>query len=138
MGDKEDGCTLALQGANAFQALLLKKEVAHGQHLVHQQHLWLHMHGHSKSQPQLHPAAVGAQRTVKKRLQFGKVHNVVKDCRHLAAAQAGDHAVHVDVLSPRQLGVKAGAQVDQRAEPPLHGDAPGVGPAHASHHPQQR
>ena len=65
------------------------------------------------------PARVGADRPVDRVLDLGERDDLVEALADLGAAQALDRAVQVDVLAAREVGVEAGAELEQRADPAL-------------------
>ena len=74
------------------------------------------MGGHGKGQAHVHPAGVALDGGVDELLHTGEVDNFVEFLLHLVLAHAEDGAVEVDVLAPGQLGVEAGADLQQAAD----------------------
>ncbi len=114
VGDEHDGDVLASQLADLVQALHLERFVADGQHFVDEQDFRLHMDGDRKPQPHGHPRRVVLDRHVNEALQLGEADDVVEVGVHVTPAQPQDGAVQVDVLAPREVGVEAGPQLQQR------------------------
>ena len=91
-------------------------DVADRQHLVDDQDLRLQVGGHRERQPHVHAAGVALHRRVEELLDLGERDDLVELPVDLAAAHAQDRAVEVDVLAAGQLGVEAGADLQQAAD----------------------
>ena len=120
MGHEEDGLPAAAELADLVQALAGKGFVPHGQHLVDEQHLGIHVDGHGKPQPRVHARGVGLHGGVDEALELREGHDVREALLHLAAGQAEHDAVDVDVLAAADLGVEARAQLDEGGDAALH------------------
>src|SRR5262249_13424040 len=94
----------------------LEREVAHGEDLIDQQHLGLEMGGDRERQAHLHPARVALNRGVQERPDVGKLDDLVELGLDLAPAHVEDRSVEEDVLAAGQVGVKAGPDLEQRAD----------------------
>jgi hypothetical protein len=99
------------------EAPLLKLGVADGEHLVDDEHLGLEMGRHREGEPHLHPARVPLDRRIQELADLGERHDLVELPVDLGLAHAENRAVHVDVFAAGELGVKAGADLEQRADP---------------------
>jgi len=82
--------------------------------------------GHGKGQPHVHPAGVALYRGIQELLDLGKGHDLVELALHLGACHPQDRAVEVNVLPPGQLGVEAGAHLQQAGHPALDRHPPGA------------
>jgi hypothetical protein len=100
------------------ETLLLELCVADREHLVDEQDLRLQVRRDRESEPDLHPARVALDRRVEELLDAGELDDRVELALDLGAAHAQDRAVQVDVLAAGQLRVEAGADLEQRADPP--------------------
>ena len=110
------------------EALPLELGVADRQHLVDEQDLRLEVGGDREGEPHVHPARVALDRRVDELLDLGELDDLVEPRRDLASAHAEDRAVEEDVLAPGQLGVEAGADLEQAADAAAQRDAcPSVG-----------
>ncbi len=119
MTDKQNRPAFAGDVAHLTQALLLKFSVAHRQHLIHDQYLGVEVGGDGERQAHVHTAGVALDGSVDELLHTGKVHNFIELAVDLILAHAEDGAVEKHVLAPGQLGVEAGADLQQAADAPL-------------------
>jgi hypothetical protein len=112
--------------------------VAHRQRFVHDQNFRVHVDRRGKRQPDVHAARIFLDRPLHELADFGERF----DRRHgpvdLAAAQAHDLAVQIDVLAAGEFRVESGAQFEQRRNPPARHHAPLGRLQDAAHHLQQR
>ena len=115
VADEEDGPALARDPAHLPETLLLECEVPDGEHLVDEQDLRLQMRGDREREPDLHTARVALDRRVEEVVDLGKRDDLVEAALDLPLPHPEDRAVEVDVLAPRQLGVKADSDLEQRA-----------------------
>ena len=88
--------------------------VADREHLVDEQDLRLEVRRHGEGQPHVHAARVALDRRVEELLDLGERDDLVELAVDLGPAHAEDRAVEVDVLAAGQLGMKAGADLEQR------------------------
>ena len=82
---------------------------------------------HGKSQAHVHAAGVALDRGIDEFLHLGKIHDLIKLAGHFLFGHAQDGAVEVDILAPGQLGVKAGAHLQQAGDAPFDLDLPAGG-----------
>jgi hypothetical protein len=136
VGDEHHRGPLGEHGPHAVEALLLEGGVADGQDLVDQQHVGLGEGGDGEPEPHVHAARVELDLPVDGRLELAEGHDLVELAGDLAAADAQQRAVQVDVLGPGEVGVDAGADVDQGPDPPAHGHPAGVGVHDLGQHPE--
>src|SRR4029077_16119397 len=64
----------------------------------------------------VHSAGIALDRCVDEGLDLGEVDDLVELLPNLRSLHSQDAAVEVDVLTPRQIGMKSGRHFDQRAE----------------------
>ena len=102
--------------AHLAEALALERGVADGQHLVDDQDLRLEVRRDGEGEPHVHAARVALDRRVEELLDLGEGDDLVELAIDLGLAHAEDGAVEVDVLAAGQLGVEAGADLQQRAD----------------------
>ena len=98
----------------------LKKYVAHGQRLVHDQNLRLHIDGQRKSQPYKHTAGVSLDRLVHEIPDLREVQNIVQLRLHLFFRVTHHGAVHVYIFNSRVIHVETGAQLQQGGNLSVH------------------
>ncbi len=108
--------------------LTLELLVADREHLVDDQHLGFEMCRDREAQPHLHAAREVLHGCVDEALDAGELDDRVELAAHLDAAHPEDRSREEDVLSPREIDVKAGADFEQRADPPAD-----LGPAFGRH-----
>ena len=101
------------------EAPLLEGLVADAEHLVDEQDLGLEERRDGECQPHVHAARVPLHRRVDEPLHLGEPDDVVELRADLGPPHAEDRAVQEDVLSAGQLGMKAGSDLEQRADPPV-------------------
>ena len=106
------------------QALSLERAVAHRQDLVDDQDLRLQVGGDREGEPRVHPAAVALDRRVEEALDLGEGDDLVELGVDLGLAHAEDGAVQEHVLAAGQLGMEAGADLEERAHAAQDLDAP--------------
>ena len=96
--------------------------VADRQHLVDQQHFGIDVDGHREPEPHVHARRVGLHRRVDEVLQLGELDDLVEAALDLPLGEAEHDAVDEDVLAAGDLGVEAGAELDQRRDAAVDGD----------------
>src|SRR5437016_6230247 len=82
--------SLPLEGLHLLQALQLEGDVAHGQHLVHQQDGRVHVDGHGEPQAHVHPGRIELHLVVDEGLQLGEGDDVVEDAVGLLLGEPED------------------------------------------------
>ena len=95
------------------QALLLKSDVADGEHFVDQQESPVQMGSDGKSEADVHAAGIMLHRCVDELFELGKSDDFVEFARDFALAHAENRAAEKSVLAARQFGVEAGADFEQ-------------------------
>ena len=138
VGHQEDRAPFTPQPLEALVALLLKGGVAHGQHLVDQQDVGVHLHGHGERQPHAHPRRVVLELQVDELLEVTEGDDVGEALAHFAATEAQQHPVHQHVVAAGQLGVEPHPHLHERRQAPAYGGAAGVGVVDAGQALEQR
>ena len=133
MGYEDDGAAISLKASDVVQALALKVKVAHGEHLVDQQHVGLHVDGDREGQPHVHARGVRAQGVVDLLLQLRESHDRVEAALDIGAGKPQQRRVQVHVLTARVLELKPRTQLEQTASAPANCDTPAVGRQDAGH-----
>ena len=122
MRDEQDRLVAAAKLRELVEALVRERLVADGEHFVHEQHVGIHVNRDREAETHIHAGGVGLHRRVDELAQLGEVHDVVEPILDLALRQAEHDAVDEDVLAPRDLGMEAGAELDERGDPSLDAD----------------
>ena len=114
------------------EALLLKRLVADGQHLVEQQNLSLHGDRNREGEPKLHPRGVRAHGLVDERTEPGEVDDLVEATIDHLPRNAEKAGVQIDVFATRELRAEAGAEIEQRSHRPSDLNRSGARTEHTS------
>ena len=102
--------------AHLAQALLLELSVADREDLVDEEDLGFEVGGDGEGQADAHAAGVALDGGVDKLLDAGEGDDLVELAVDLGFAHAEDGAVEVDVVAPGQLGMEAGADLEQAGD----------------------
>ena len=113
---QDDRHTLPSQLEQVIEAPALELLVTDRDDLVDHQDVGLHVHRDRETEPHVHAARVVLDRRVDEVFEPGELDDVVDDRVDLASRQPEDRAVEVDVLAAGQLGVEAGAELEQRRD----------------------
>ena len=97
--------------------------VADREDLVEQQDVGLEVRRDREAEPHVHPRRVRAHRQVDEVLELGERDDLVQLLAHVRAREAVDRAVQEDVLAAGEVGVEAGAELEQRADAAADVDA---------------
>ena len=118
MRHEQDGSPVVAERQHLADRAILEADVADRQHLVDQQHVRVDVGGDGEAEPRVHARRVALQRAYRyTRPRSAKSTMASKRWAHLAARQPQNDAVELDVLAAGQLGVKPGAEIDQRSDP---------------------
>ena len=109
--------------ANLSRHLHGEALVADRQHFVDEQHVGVDVDGHGEAEAHVHARRVGLDRRVDEVLQLGELDDLVEALLDLLLREAEHDAVDEDVLAAGDLGVEAGAQLDQRRDAAVDRDA---------------
>src|SRR5437016_623661 len=74
------------------------------------------MRGDREGEPHVHSAGITLDRGIDERFNLGEVDDLVELPLDFRILHSQNAAVEVDVLTPRQIGVKTGSHLDQGAE----------------------
>ena len=120
MAHKQHRAALLGHIAHLAKAFLLKFGVAHRQDFIHNEDLGVEVGGHGEGQAHVHPARVALDGGVDVLLHPRKIDDLIELAVHLGPGHPQDGPVEVHILAPGQLGVKAGAHLQQAADAPPH------------------
>ena len=99
--------------------------VADREDLVDQEDVGIAVRGDREAQAHGHAGGIGLDGGVQKRLDAGEPHDGLEAGGDLLLRQAEEQARDLDVLPPRELRVKARAELEQGRQPAAHGDGSG-------------
>ena len=117
--DEDDRAARLLEGEDPPEALPLERLVADGKDLVEEEDVGVEEGSDREAEPHGHPGRVGANRPVDRVLELGEGDDLVEALADVLPPQALDRPVQVDVLAAAEVGVEAGAELQQRADPAL-------------------
>ena len=120
--DEDDRAAALLELEDLAEALALERLVADREDLVEQEHVRVEVRGDREAEPHVHPRRVRAHRPVDRVLELGERDDLVEALADLRLAETLDRAVQEDVLAAAEVGVEAGAELEQRADPTADGD----------------
>ena len=121
--DEEDRPAAALELGDLAEALALELLVADREHLVEQQDVGLDVRGDGEAEAHVHPGGVGPHGQVDELLELGERDDLVHHLADARAREAVDRAVQEDVLAAGEVGVEAGAELEQRRDAAAGRDA---------------
>src|SRR5206468_5994998 len=113
---EEDRSSSLRDALHFADALLLKLEVAHGEDFVHEEHIGFEVSGHGEGQPHIHAAGVMLGRGVEKSLHSCERDDLAEASSDLCLGHSEDRPTQIDVLATGELGMKAGANLQQAAD----------------------
>ena len=120
VADQNDRHAVGAELAHAGLALAAELHVADREHLVDQQDVRPREHRRGETEAHRHARTVILDRRVDHVADAGKVDDLVKLRADLAPRHAVDRAVQEHVFAPRQVGVEAGPNLDQRGKAAVH------------------
>ena len=83
------------------------------------------MGGDGEAEPHVHPRRVRPNGSVDEVLELCERDDLVEALADVRALEAEDGTVEVDVLPAGEVGMEAGAELEERADSAAHGDAAG-------------
>ncbi len=116
----------------------MKLGIPDRQHLVNDQNLRFQVGGDGEGEANLHATAVVLHGRINKLFYSREGYDLVKLSLYLAAFHAQDRSIEIDVLAARQLGMEAGAYLQQRGYPTKHLKPPRGGFGNAGEDFEQR
>src|SRR4051794_36356056 len=116
MRHEEDRAALLGSDLTHFaEALLLESGVPDREHLIDEEDFRLQMRGHRKGEAHEHSTRVALDRRIEKRADLGEINDLVELPENLVAPHAEDRPIEEDILAPGELGMKAGADLEERS-----------------------
>ena len=112
---EHDRAAALLELEDLAEALALELLVADREDLVEQEHVCVDVRGDGEPEPHVHPRRVRSHGQVDELLEPRERNDLVQLLPHVRAREAVDRPVEEDVLAPGQVGVEAGAELEQRA-----------------------
>ena len=122
MADVQHRAAVPGHVAHLIDALLLKRQIAHGQHLVADQQVGGEMRRHREGELDVHARRIALDRRVDELLDLGELDDLPELGVHLCAAHAEDRAVEIDIVPAGQLVVEAGADFQQAGHAAMDAD----------------
>ena len=111
---------LRRHGFHLGQAFLLKARIADGQGFVDDEDFGFEMSGDREGQTHVHAARIMLDRGIQKLADFGKLDDGIEPIADFTTAHADHGPIEENVVSARQIGMKAGADFEQRTNPAMH------------------
>ncbi len=138
MGDEQHGDFALTQLLELAHAAIGEHGIAHGQRLVDDEDLGVHVDGRGEGQPHVHAARIFLDRAGDEVADLGEGLDGRHGALDLGAGEPHNFAVEKDVLAPGEFGIEACAQLEQRRDAPARYDAPEGGLQDAADDLQQR
>ena len=114
--DEEDRAAPLLEGGDHAEALPLEALVADREDLVEEQHVRLEERGDREPEPHRHAGRVRADGAVDRVLELGEGDDLVEALADPRAGEPLEHPVQLDVLPAREVGMEAGAELEERPD----------------------
>ena len=109
---EKDRSAVVADLANPVDALLLEVAVSHRQRLVHHQDVGVDMGGDREGEAHHHARGVALDRVLDELSELGEGEDVVEPSLHDAAFEAHQRAVEDGVVTPAELRVEGGAELE--------------------------
>ena len=123
--DEHDRAPAARDVVHLAEALALELGVADGEHLVDEQDVGVEVRGDREGEAHVHAAGVALDRACRGTARCPRTRRSRRSVAAISlAAHAEDRAAEEDVLAAGQLGMEAGADLEQRAHAAGELDAP--------------
>ncbi|OPZ17381.1 MAG: hypothetical protein BWZ10_01214 [candidate division BRC1 bacterium ADurb.BinA364] len=120
VGHQNDRHAVLQEAAHPGHAFDLKGRVAHGQRLVHQQHVGSQQYLHGEGQAHHHAGGVGLDRLVDELADVGEFGDFAEARGDFGLREPKHRAVEEDILAPGEFRIESGAQFEQGAQAAAH------------------
>ena len=120
VGHEHDRLPPPVELADLVQALAGEGLVAHGQDLVDEEHVGVDVDRDREAQAHVHPRRVRLDGGVDELAQLGEIDDLVEALVHLPPGEAEHDPVDGHVLAAADLGMEAGAQLDEGGDAAGH------------------
>ena len=127
VGHEDDGLVAAAELADLVEALVNEGLVTHREHFVDQENIRIDVDRNREPEAHVHAGGVSLDRSIDELLELSELHDVVEAIVDFLFRQPQHDAVDEDVLAAGDLGMKAGAELDERGDATVHRDRPRVG-----------
>src|SRR5581483_9195347 len=111
-----------METVNRCKTALVEPLITNGKHFINQQNVRVDVDRHGKAEPGVHARRIVLHRNIDESIQLGKLHNRVKAFRHLSPLHAENRGIEENIVPPRELRVKASAQLEQCRYSTIHAD----------------
>ena len=138
VGDQDDCFPLAAELVHAVHASVLENQITHSQSLIRQQDIGVHVNGNRERQAHEHSAGVGLDRLVHEISDLREASDGVEALFHGGRIETQDGPVHENILPPRELGIEAATQFQERRDFAAHQAVAARLPHDSSQNLQQR
>src|SRR5579872_7124570 len=125
VADIEDSLPTGSRAFHAAHALFLERRVSNGEYLIHDQDVRFEVSSNREGEAQVHAAGVALDRRVYELVHFRESHDLIEFTHDFAPTHSENSAIQIDILSPGQFRMEAGADLQQARHPPADLDAPG-------------
>jgi hypothetical protein len=113
VGNEDEGGAAVDDFADALKTLLGKEHVAHAEGFINNQDVGLDADGDGEGESHHHAGRVSLHRLFDEVADVGEGGDFIEAPGHLRAGQAIDRAIEKNVLAAGELGVEAGAELEE-------------------------
>jgi hypothetical protein len=137
MRDNENGAPRCLELGNSIETLALEGRISHGEHLVHEQNVGVHVTRDSEGQTHAHSGAVDPYGIIDDALQFGKLQDSVELSADFGARHTRDYSREEYIFTSRKVVGQSRTQVQQSADTSIYNRHALVRPDHLAQQTEQ-
>jgi len=127
VGDAEDGAALIADFENLVDAFGLELLVADGEDFINDENLRIEIDGDGEGEAEHHTVGIGAERLVDEIVEFGKVDNGFVKIAGLFSSETEKRGIEANVFAASEIGMKAGAEFEERGDAPIDDHIAGGG-----------